>query len=380
MVKNLGFAIFLFASFGCSLLSKIDNDSNRRFVVDAKWVQDSLKKENAGFRKINRMSPVVHKNTVVVGNAYDGLVAYDLETKNQKWRLNIPYGVEASGAVAGDYLFVGGNNGKMYSVDLGTGEIVWVFETKSELVSEPLLHKGVLYFISGSQSLYAVDAGTGKQVWIHNRQDTSNSMTVRGGAKPAIDGETLFAGFSDGSLVAVSAKSGAELWEVILNRNSRFKDIDADPVVDGDFIFINSYDDKIYCLSKNKGEIIWSAPVGGAGVPLVANDFVYVSSSQGDVVALSKKDGTEVWRKTTKLGVFTPPGLFENLLITGESQGKVLFLDKETGSTVGSFEPGRGVFSKPTVYRDSVYFISGEGNVYGLSARFEHKASIYYLK
>ena len=50
-----------------------------------------------------------------------------------------------------------------------------------------------------------------------------------------------------------------------------------------------------------------------------------------------------------------------------------------TGETVGSFEPGRGVFSKPSIFENSIYFISGEGNIYGLRAQYEFKSSIYYL-
>ena len=364
---------------GCSMLSKINEKSNRKFVVIPQWVQDTLVKKNNEFRKINRMSPVIYKNTVVVGNSIDGLVSYDLTTKNVKWRLAVPYGVEASGAAINDRLFVGSNNGRMYSVNLQNGEIVWSFDSKSELVSEPLLNEGVLYFVSGSQALYALDAASGKQLWIHSRQDTTNSMTIRGGSKPSIANDVIYVGFSDGALVALNAKTGTAQWEITLNRNSKFKDIDASPLIDGDYIFVNSYDDKVYCLSKEKGEIIWNAPYGGSTTPLVAGDRVFVTSSKGELVALSKKDGTLAWIRKTNDGVFSELSLFNDLIVTGETQGKLLFFNKATGETVGSFEPGRGVFSKPSIFENLIYFISGEGNVYGLKAQYEFKSSIYYL-
>lgn len=364
---------------GCSMLSKINEKNNRKFVVNAHWVQDTLAKKNNEFRKINRMSPVIYKNTVVVGNSIDGLVSYDLTTKNVKWRLNIPYGVEASAASIKDRLFVGSNNGRMYSINLQNGEIVWTFESKSELVAEPLLNDGVLYFVSGSQSLYALDAATGKQLWIHSRQDTTSSMTIRGGSKPAIANDLIYVGFSDGALVALNVKTGTEQWEITLNRNSKFKDIDASPVIDGDYIYVNSYDDKVYCLSKEKGEIIWNAPYGGPTTPLVSGAHVFVTSSKGDLVALTKKDGNLAWSRKTSEGIFSELSLYNDLIVTGETQGKLLFFNKTTGETVGSFEPGRGVFSKPSVFENLIYFVSGEGNVYGLKAQYEFKSSIYYL-
>lgn len=374
------YLLFLFTLTGCSLLSKVNEKNNSKFVVTPYWVQDTLARQNNEFRKINRMSPIIYKNSVIIGNSYDGLVSYNLTNKKTNWRVKIRYGVEASGATVKDRLFVGSNNGKMYSINLSNGEVVWSFDSKSELVSEPLLSEGILYFISGSQSLYALDASNGKQLWIHTRQDTTNNITVRGGSKPAISNGILYVGFSDGTLVALNSQTGTEQWEITLNRNTKFKDIDASPVIDGDYIYINSYDDKVYCLLKDKGEIIWNAKYGGSSTPLVTEDKVFVTSSKGEIAALSKKDGNLVWSRNTKDGIFTELSIYNELIVSGESQGKLIFFNKDTGATVGSFEPGRGVFSKPTVFENSLYFISGEGNIYGLKAQYEFKSTIYYLK
>lgn len=371
--------LFAIAFGGCTSLSRLNAD-NQEFVVNAFWAQDTLAHPNEAFRKINRMTPVIYKNSVVVGNAYDGLIAYDLDSRRELWRVPVPFGVEASATVIRDRLFVGGNNGRMYSVDLATGQVVWTFDTKSELVAEPLLHDGILYFISGSQSLYALDASNGKQMWIHNRQDTSNVMTVRGGSKPAIAGGLIYAGFSDGTLVALNAATGTEQWEITLNRNTRFKDIDSSPVIDGDVIYINSYDDRVYCVSKDKGDILWSAPFGGISTPLISGEKLLVTSSRGELAALEKSSGRELWKYSSKHGILTDPLLHAGLVTAGESQGKLLFFSAENGRVIASFEPGRGVFSKPASYGDSLYFISGEGNVYGLKAYYSNKSRIEYLK
>jgi outer membrane protein assembly factor BamB len=348
--------------------------------VSAFWVQDTLSFTNHQFRKINRMTPVIYKKSIIVGNALDGVVSYDLDTKNEKWRLAIPRGVEASGAGIRDTLFVGGLDGKMYSVNLPDGHINWTFDTKTEVVSEPLLDEGIIYFMGGSQSLYAVDGITGKQLWIYSRQDTSGNMTIRGGSKPALLNGMLYVGFSDGALVALNAQTGTEQWEITLNRNTKFKDIDSSPVISDDVLLINSYDDKLYCISKNKGEIIWSAPYGGASTPLVLNDKIYTTSSKGELVSLNKKDGKLIWKKDTKRGVFTDPVSYKDLLVSGESQGDLVFFDRENGNVLGSFEPGRGVFSKPAIHDDKLYFISGEANVYGVNAEYLSKNQIPYLR
>ncbi len=378
-IRFLNTLLFLTAALllsGCSTFER----QGQTYNVHAFWVQDTLKQPNHKFRKINRMTPVLHKNSVVAGNALDGLVAYDMRSRTELWRLAIPQGIESSGAVVRDTLFVGSNNGRVYSVDMSKGSINWEFDTKSEVVAEPLLDEGVLYFISGTQSVYAVDASTGKQNWIYSRQDTSGGMTVRGGSKPALSNGVLYNGFSDGSLVALNAKTGTEQWEITLNRNTRFKDIDSSPVIDEDILLINSYDDKLYCISKDKGEIMWSAPFGGPTTPLIDGDRIFSGSSRGELVSLNKKDGALLWKRDTSRGIFIEPSLFNSLVLTGESQGKLLMLNKIDGSITGSFEPGRGVFSKPSIQQNKIYFISGEGNLYGIEARYQDKSEIDYLK
>lgn len=338
------------------------------YTLSAEWVKDSLANENTGFRKINRMSPLMYKNQLIVGNSMDGLVSFDLNSQKELWRINIPHGIESSGALINDRLFVGSNNGKVYSINLVNREVIWTFDTKSEMVAEPLLHDGVLFFISGNQSLFALDASTGKQLWTYNRQDTANLMTIRGGSKPAFSEGFIYAGFSDGSLVSLNAKTGSSQWEITLNKNTRFKDIDANPVIDGDSIYINSYDDKIYCISKDKGQIIWKAPYGGYSNPVIFGSSIFVSSSKGDLVSLSKKEGQLNWSKKTSQGIFSDISMYNGLLLIGESQGKLLLIDSLTGKQKASFEPGRGVFSKATLLSEKsmAYFISGEANIYGI--------------
>ncbi|MGZ3691344.1 MAG: outer membrane protein assembly factor BamB family protein [Pseudobdellovibrio sp.] len=374
-IKNSLVGLSLVALSACTSVPQ-----NKNFTVNATWVQDLLAAPNVQFRKINRMSPLLYKKNIIAGNSIEGLISFDLKNKNINWRLPIPNGVEAGGVVIRDTLFVGSNNGHVYSVNLVNGNINWQFDTKTEVVAEPLLDEGILYFQSGTQSLYALDASTGKQLWIYSRQDTSGAMTIRGGSKPALSNGVLYIGFSDGTLVAINAKSGSEQWEATLNRNTKFKDIDSTPVLMDDQLLVNSYDDKLYCLSKANGEIQWSSPFGGSSTPLVQDGKIFNTSSKGDLVALDKKDGHLLWKAVTQDGMFIDPVLFNGLVVAGETQGKLKFFNPDSAEVIGSFEPGRGIFSKPTVQDNKLYFVSGEGNIYGVEAGYQNYSTIKYLR
>ena len=359
--------IFLaFGFIGCQHIEK-NKVEKKDLKVGAFWVQDTLKEPNVGYRKVNRFAPVLYKDLIVVANGLEGIVAYDVLDKTKKWSISIDKGVESAGAVINSRLFVGGLNGIFYSIDLDTAKIVWEFDTKSEVVAEPLIADGFVYFLSGSNILYCLDATNGRQIWVYNRQDTAAQMTVRGGAKPSISAGQIYQGFSDGSLVSLNSKTGTPNWEVLLNRNTKFKDIDASAVIDGDTIYINSYDDQLYAVSKSSGTILWKSEFGGATPPLVFSDRLVYSSSKGHLMVVTKKSGELIWKVSNLKGITTEPISHKNLIVVGESQGAVLFYEINTGKLLGSFDPGRGVLGRLTTDKNKrVYFISGEANVYGV--------------
>lgn len=348
--------------------------------LDVFLVAETLKKTNSAFRKVNRFTPIVYNDHLITANSIDGLVSYNLKTKSIDWRFYIKHGVEAAGFSAGGTLFVGGLDGNFYSIELDDGKLNWKFDTKTEIVSEPTLQKGIIYFLNGANALFSLDAASGKQLWVYNRQETSTQMTVRGGSRPLIDNGVLYIGFSDGALVAINAATGTPQWEVLLNKNSRFKDIDASPVIENDRIYINSYDDKLYCLSKNNGSVLWKSDFGGATAPMISGDKIIYSTAKNHIQSVSKKDGSVLWTVKNIAGIATEPSLFKGYVVIGESQGSIKFFDLLDGSLKTSFEPGRGVMSKPAFDKDeNFYFISGEANVYGIKIKSLNKSAIPYL-
>ncbi len=362
-----------FLAFGLMACSSFSNVAERRqFVIRKLWVRETTEKENLGFRKINRMTPILAGDLLIQGNGLDGIVAYNRDSGRQVWRLPILNGVEGSASLIRDRLFFGASDGNFYSIEASTGHVVWSFSTKAENLGEPLLEDGVVYFLSGNNVVFALDASSGKQIWLYSRQDTS-SFSVRGGSRPALKNGKIFVGFSDGSLVALNSKTGAVLWEVLLNRNKKFRDIDASPVVDGDSLYIPSYDDKLYCVSTERGEILWRVEGGGYSAVTLLGDRIIYPNSNGEVFALRKNNGDRIWTYKSKEGIATQVKIYKGMLVFGESQGKLLFLDTATGKIVGGLEPGRGILSSPLVdeKQSRVYFISGEANIYALEARWE---------
>lgn len=374
-MKIVLFGFLLLPLVGCtSLQSGMEkwsslNNSQREYEVKTAWIRRTTEKENLGFRKINRMTPVLAGDLIVQANGMDGIVAYNRESGQERWRLAIENGAEPSATLIRDRLFIGASDGNFYSIEASTGKVQWTFGTKSENLAAPIIEDGIVYFLAGNSVFYALDAATGQQVWLHSRQDTTQ-FSIRGGSQASLHNGVLYVGFADGSLVALNAKTGASLWEVQLNRNKRFRDIDATPVVDGNQIFVAGYDDKLFCLSADKGEILWRVDGGGYSAVTMVGDKLIYPTTTGEVLALKKDSGDKLWSYKIKDGIATQVKTYKGVLVFGESQGALRFLDVNSGTVVGSFEPGRGILSSPQVdeKNNRVYFISGEANLYAIDA------------
>ena len=377
--------ILILAS-GCSLFSKTGEQNRKQFQVRTAWVFQGPKERNEGFRKVNRFQPLVFthqgKSFVVYGNALDGLQALSLDLGREKWRIQVPFGVEASAQPLGEHLYVGGLDGSVASYWLGSGTQQWKFSVASEILSEPLVTEDKVFILSGANTLYALDRSKGESIWVHTRQDTGSS-SIRAGSKPLLtkDGN-LVVGFSEGTVAAFNPATGAVIWEKQLNRGVKFRDMDSDPVEDGEQIFVSGIDDAVYSLKSKTGETNWKYEGGGWGRPLVLGDKLYFSGSTGDITCLEKSSGKKIWSYTLKTGVATSPVKVQNLIAFGESQGSIVFLDPESGSKITEFDPGRGILSTPAVDESGtrIFFISGEGNLYHLEVGWKRPHAFAWLK
>lgn len=373
---------------GCAQLDQwlSDHQPRRVFTTRADWVQQGPAKLNMGFRKINRFAPVFFKHPqkgdlVIQANAIDGVVAYDKESGKEIWRRSVLNGVESTAALVGEQIYFGANDGYFYCISALNGDVKWTFPTRIENLAEPLIVEDLVIFLSGANTVYSLEAATGKQAWIYTRQDTQ-ALSIRGGSRPAYRGGNVYVGFSDGAIVALTAKTGQMKWEKQLNKNKRFRDLDSNPVVDGEFLYIAGFDDHLYALRSATGDLVWKSDKGGYGTPLVTKDHIYYATSVGEFEALDRSTGQKVWAYPTGEGIATSAQIYKGLLVFGESQGSLKFLEIGTGKLVAEFDPGRGIFSPPTVDEKSgkVFFISGEANVYAVRAGWNLAPRIEYLR
>lgn len=348
----------------------------QRLAIDKQWVRSTLEKEYLGGRRIHRFSPIVTDDLIIQGNGIDGVVAYDRRWARERWRMSLADGVEAGATLSDGILYFGSGDGFFYALNASDGRQLWSYPLKAEGLGRPTVAGEDVYVLGGNNVAHSLNAKTGKLNWVYTRRDASN-LSIRGGSQPLISGNIVYFGFSDGALVALSRSSGSVVWEVNLNPNKRFRDVDASPILEGDIIYISSYDGQLYALQKSDGKTIWTVNEGGYEEVLIAGKTIFLSATSGKILAIEKATGKIIWSKTNPKGLSTGPALWRGVLLVGEMGGALRFLDGRTGEYLNSFEPGRGVTSKPYVDKNTnqVYFISADANLYAL--RLDWKRRIY---
>ena len=132
-------------------------------------------------------------------------------TGKQVWRVKT--GVAGAGGFGGVYLqakngknglFVAGTwNQNVTAYAAQTGDVVWSVDVGASIESHPAYHAGVL-FVSAedAQAMFALNASTGQVVWQYR------GAAAELNSSPSVSFDTVFVGFNDHYLHAVSRTTG----------------------------------------------------------------------------------------------------------------------------------------------------------------------------
>jgi pyrimidine-specific ribonucleoside hydrolase len=195
------------------------------------------------------LDPSIVQNNVCVINPDGQLIAFDLETGKEEWRLD--YDLHESGRLivdekAGVVMVVASAN-TLVAVDAQNGKEKWQFTADASIQlhfdNNGLLIDGLLFVRSsdwqrGGGTLYALNTETGEVVW----EVPSPSASIGGLAY----GEGLLAyGTGDGTVHVVDAANGREIWHFTTSGPAF-----TTPAIRDNVIYFMSFTGPMYALSR----------------------------------------------------------------------------------------------------------------------------------
>ena len=243
--------------------------------------------------------------------------------------INLGTAVESSPAIENGIMYVGGDNGVLYAVDIHTRSVLWSLQTGGKIYSSPAVANGTVVVGSEDEHIYVANAQTGAL-------DYSYAVGSRVDSSPAIDGTTAYVGTRTGYLYAVSLActvSCKPLW-----RTKTGGPVVSSPAVANGRIFVGSDDGKLYALTESNGKVSWTVTTGGGveSSPSVANGLVYFGSDDGRIyVANAAGCGSTscspLWSSLTGGAITSEPAVADGRVFVGSSDGKVYVYDLPHG-------------------------------------------------
>jgi polyvinyl alcohol dehydrogenase (cytochrome) len=321
---------------------------------------------------------VVPGNTRFQPAATAGLSRSDIPKLKLKWAFGFPGASASYGqpTIFAGRLYTGSEDGTVYSLDAVTGCIYWTYQASDTVKTAISVSSDgrLAYFGDTEGNVYAVAASDGSLVW-KVRPESHPAARITG--SPTLFGDRLYVPVSSGeegaaedpkyqcctfrgSVVALDAASGKQVWQTYTIRNSARPTrenalgvemwgpsgapIWSSPTIDGrrHVIYVatgNNYSDPptassdaVIAIRMDSGGVLWSRQLTGDdlwniacvaetkancpskpgrdfdfGAPpilqtVAGRDVLLAAQKSGVVYALSPQDGSVIWKKRVANG------------------------------------------------------------------------------
>ena len=364
------------------VLSDSDSDSDGAAAPDL-WTQFQYDTENTGHNPTAvgpKQNPAVSwKFPATAGPAYaqplvsgdlaafgsgKRVYAVDARTGAERWNATIDAStdrVETIGLVGGE-LYVRNSNDTVFVFDSSTGRELRNFTVTGE---DGTLVDGIIYTVGGNSSygrVAAVNASTGDELWSITGTDNVEGV-------PAVTGDRVYVGRwgHNASVQAINRSTGEIIWTQTVVEEGFDEAASSPAVADGKVFFGTVNQGSLFALEAKNGTQLWRADMRGNLVsqsPLVANGAVFVGSSAGDFMAVNTSNGSRLWNFTVHSDISSSGAIVNGVAYFGtedydSNPGRVYAVDADTGATIWERYVG-GETSPLAVVDNTLYVANGQ--------------------
>ncbi|MFY0654922.1 MAG: PQQ-binding-like beta-propeller repeat protein [Cyclobacteriaceae bacterium] len=342
-----------------------------------------------------KTSPIVSGNSLITRTGAN-LRAFNLETGEKKYVQK--FFNQADSPQVGTSIVSLINNRGVSCNDPATGNMIWYFSPSTgKVTGEPAVTDAAVYVSSTENICYKLDRKDGSILW-----EKSFNETIRGNT--SLTNDLILVGFKSGQLVAISAKSGDEVWRFKSNKNEpRAYDFYSSAISSDGKVYIGGADKFLYCLDVKTGSKLWEYEVNDwiRAKPIILDHTLFVAdlSSIGYGLDITGNEPKLIWKeKISNHGIAADLSgnqqgiLFSdtNMMLTSvnPSSGKKQWIHSQLdGAWMGEnfFAAGEisGQQSSPTIVDGILYIASPDGFVNAVDTesgkeiwKFETKSSV----
>ncbi|MDC3068015.1 PQQ-like beta-propeller repeat protein [Paracoccaceae bacterium] len=316
--------------------------------------------------------PIFKNNKVYILTPNGFIVVYD-QTGKFLWELDIlpeyakgKTNIFGGLAINKDELAITSSLGEVLLVDVKKKKIIWRYDFKRPFRSSPIFHKQNIYAVTGDDLAVSIDR-KGNLKW--SKKGPKKNTKLFATVSPTASGSKVFFPFSGGSLMALSAKTGLQLWEVNLEKSNigsataSLGDFSSDPIIYGNRIFAAGAFGETFASNTN-GRVLWRNNIQVNGRLVISGDSVFYTSNAMALVRLSAKSGKVIFVKdypnSSKINYSDPLLLQSRLLVLGSDRIAYWYSAKD-GKLLKTEKIGVKISSAPIVINKQLIFVSENG-------------------
>lgn len=229
-------------------------------------------------------------------------------------------------------------NGATASEAPNTNTLQWAVNTSSFEIDSSITSGGGVVFVATRSGTKAYDEDTGIQVWANDLVRASTST-------PALFGDYLYVGGSDGAIYALGAGNGSVVWSTRLQQGAQFTGIASSPRVVEGVVYVGTFNEtggpgSLYAIDAYNGSIIWRLEK--------ASIHMSTASVKGDMLFVGLA------------------GLFDPQTLSYAAPYGLLAVNKTSGEELWLFETPGPVMSSPALSSDRIFVTTRSGQLYAL--------------
>lgn len=289
-----------------------------------------------------------------ITNKVEGrLFAIDLDTGEKIWQFDSPDGFLTTPAYDNGRLYLGDMLGRFFCVD-STGKEVWNFKTDVEINSSANLHGDHVLFGSQDATLYALDKSSGELAWKLVTDDQLQcSVTVAD--------DTAFLAGCDSRLHVVDLNSGTEKGFVEIGSPTI-----ATPAVADRIVYFGNEKGDFFAIDWQEKKAKWthSDPKGGNSFrssAAIAKGHVVVGARNRRLTSFHPETGEENWSVTLKNKVDSSPVIVGNRVIAASTDGRLYLVDLTSGELLQTLEFNGSFKGSPAFAHDRLIIGTDDG-------------------
>ena len=257
---------------------------------------------------------------------------------------------------------------KYYSINVNSGELIWVKNNIYPFNSEIKRSKNKIFVVDYKNTLRCYNINDGSECW---NLPTEDSFTIsNSNFSLIIVGELIVFTNSIGDITAVDIDSGLITWQLptqsssIINETYNFKV--SKLVSDNKSIYFSNNKNEFYSVDVKTGTTNWINEINSNLTPITSGNLIFTVSNEGYLYVVEKNNGNIIRisdlysnYKTKKRKNVKPIGfaIGDTKLYLTNTDGKMIVVDLNLGKVTAVEKVSGNFTSRPFIFNQSLFVI-----------------------